>query len=538
MSPLCDYRPLCDRLFVVAITLAGALASVSGCSTRPPGADFPKTYTVAVPLEGKTPLGSAFQAAVASHESLSGFQIFNAGVDGFLTRIELINTAARTLDLQYYIFRGDETGVTIRDALRQAAHRGVHVRIIVDDAETVPGDERLFELTGVPNIEIRIYNPWAYRGHLKLLRSFEYLTHHSRLDYRMHNKLLIADQAVALQGGRNIGDQYFQVAPESQFADDDVFTVGHDIAQLQKSFDEFWNSELAIPSEALYPAGRLPRDPAPPRLSATRVANAGLHLRDKLAGGEPLKSLLSGQTKLIWAKAQVVYDSPNKKDVREGIRTGRLMYGPVIEAASSVQRELLMITPYLVPSRSELQALQQERARNARVAILTNSLESAPELSAHAGYTHYRPRLLQAGVELYEVRSHLQSTRGSGQSKRISEFGNYALHAKLLVFDRERLYIGSMNFDRRSHALNTELGLIIDSKELAEQGADRFAAMTRPESAYAVSFSGADGSRSSHLLWRCADHGDLVEYLREPAKSPWQRFKVRFLSMLPLDPEL
>jgi putative cardiolipin synthase len=483
---------------------------------------------VAIALAAPTRLSTAFQPAVALHGSTSGFHIFPVGVDGFLTRIELIDSAEQTLDLQYYIFRGDDTGATIRAALKRAAARGVRIRILVDDADTVSGDERLFELANVRNVEVRVYNPWAYRGHARLIRHLEYLTHHSRLDYRMHNKLLIADQAVALTGGRNIGDQYFQVDPDSQFADDDVFTVGAALTPLQKCFDEFWNSDLAIPSQALQKA---------PKTSAERphgMAEVGARLQEKLAAGEPLAGFLSGARPLVWAPARVLYDSPNKKDVEAGLRGGRLMYGPVAEAAANVQHEMLMTTPYLVPAKSELQLVHEQRMRNARVAILTNSLESAPELSAHAGYTHYRPQLLKEGVELFEVRSHLESTRGSGQSKRISAAGNYALHAKLLVFDREHLYIGSMNFDRRSHSLNTELGLIIDSAELAQQTVARFDAMTRPESAYSVRFS----DPGEHLIWHCREQGHDIDHNTEPARNSWQRLKVRLISFLPIDTEL
>jgi putative cardiolipin synthase len=517
------------------IATIGILACVlSACSTLPPGADYPKTRSVAVPLTSPTRLSAAFRAAVADHGSLSGFHIFPVGVDGFLTRLELVEAAERTLDLQYYIFRGDETGATVRAALKRAAARGVRIRILVDDADTVRGDEQLFELASVPNVEVRVYNPWAYRGHVGLFRNIEYLTHHSRLDYRMHNKLLIADQAVALTGGRNIGDQYFQVDPDSQFADDDVFTVGAAVVPLQKCFDEFWNSHLAIPSQALHEPANSSTKSSRPRLSPSEAAAAGFHLQEKLAAGEPLKSVLSGATALVWAPSRVIYDSPDKKDVKEGLRAGRLMYGPVAEAAASAQREMLMVTPYLVPARSEMQLVHDQRARGARVAILTNSLESAPELSAHAGYTHFRPQLLGEGAELYEVRSHLESTRGSGQSKRISAAGNFALHAKLIVFDREHLYIGSMNFDRRSHALNTELGLIIDSPELAQQTVARFSAMTRPESAYSVRLR----DPQKHLLWHFREQGRDVDQTAEPARNAWQRFEVRLISLLPIDPEL
>src|SRR6201996_2849983 len=225
------------------------LAALSACSTLP--ATAPKSPSRPRLAARDTHLGAHFQELSVGHEGHSGFHIISAGVDGFLTRIELINAAEKTLDLQYYIFRGDETGSLIRQALTQAARRGVRIRILVDDADTLPGDERIFALAELPTVEVRVYNPWHYRGHIELFRNIEFLTHHSRLDYRMHNKLLVADDAVALVGGRNIGDQYFQIDPQSQFADDDVFTGGPVIAQIASSFDEFWNSKLAIPAEAL-----------------------------------------------------------------------------------------------------------------------------------------------------------------------------------------------------------------------------------------------------------------------------------------------
>jgi putative cardiolipin synthase len=456
-------------------------------------------------------------------------------VEGFLARIEMINAAERTLDLQYYIFRGDESGTLIRDALTHAAQRGVKVRILVDDADTVPGDERLFSLANEPNIEIRIYNPWAYRGHLKLLRGLEYITHRSRLDYRMHNKLLVVDDAIALLGGRNIGDQYFQIDPQSQFADDDVFVTGTSVPELERRFDDFWNSTLAIPSLAIeHPKHHSGKHPH----SDGELRKAGFHYTEKLATGEPFAGILSGQTTLIWAPTQVVCDSPDKKDVKAGARVGSLNYKPITEALSASQREVLITTPYFVPSNSEMRLLHESRARQTRVAVLTNSLNSAPELSAQAGYMHYRPALLRDGVELYEVRSKIDSTRGSGQSKRISNYGNYALHGKILVFDRQRLYLGSMNFDRRSHNLNTEIGLMIDSPEIAAQMTARFTAMTQLDSAYTVIAHPDPDGHSMHLSWKTREQDRVVDYDKEPSRSAWRRTKVHLLSLLPLDPEL
>ena len=236
------------RHFAFVILIAAVLG---GCATLPPGADFPKIASVALAHPEETRLGGLFAGAAQAHDGTSGFRIITVGVDGFLTRVQMIDAAERTLDLQYFIFRGDETGRLLTDALLRAADRGVRVRVLIDDGDTVAGDEQIIALDAHRAIEIRVFNPFAYRGHVTLLRTREFLFNASRLDYRMHNKLLVVDNAVALVGGRNIGNQYFQVDPESQFADDDVFAAGPIARQLSTTFDEYWNSRFAIPAEAL-----------------------------------------------------------------------------------------------------------------------------------------------------------------------------------------------------------------------------------------------------------------------------------------------
>src|SRR5512143_2480296 len=237
------------RFYLWLVVLIVAL--LGGCASLPPGSDFPKTASTALAHPEQTRLGRQFSDAARQHGGNSGFRIIPAGADGFLVRMQMINAAERTLDLQYFIFRGDETGRLLTDAVLHAADRGVRVRVLVDDGETVAGDEQITALEAHPSIQIRIFNPFAYRGHSNVMRGLEYLFNASRLDYRMHNKLLVVDNAVALIGGRNIGDQYFQIDPESQFADDDVFAAGPVAQQLSASFDEYWNNALSIPTAAL-----------------------------------------------------------------------------------------------------------------------------------------------------------------------------------------------------------------------------------------------------------------------------------------------
>ena len=529
----------------VTLTLA-AVCLFAGCATLPPGSDYPKTASVALADPQVTQLGAQFAAAARAHEGNSGFRIITVGVDGFLTRVELIDAAEQTLDLQYYIFRGDETGRMLSGALLRAADRGVRVRVLVDDGDTIAGDEQIAALDSHASIEVRIFNPFRYRGHATVLRNTEFVFDRSRLDYRMHNKLLVADNAVALIGGRNIGNQYFQMDPESQLADDDVFVAGPIAAQLSTTFDEYWNSAFAIPAKAFAPktpnnaaaVDDRERARANPRKQLQTLQTDGVDYVKMVATGEPYDGLISGRLPLVWTHAQVICDSPDKKNVERGAESGRLMTNSVAHTASAVQSELLMVTPYFIPAHDELQILKDLRQRNVRVRILTNSLESATELSAQSGYLHYRVPLLEAGVELYEVRSLLGNARGSGQTAVVSHYGNYSLHAKLFVFDRQKIFVGSMNFDQRSKRLNTEVGLIIDSPELARQTATRFDAMVQPANSYVLALRPSKPGGHPQLVWQTQEDGQPVEYTREPARSSWQRLKLKLLSLLPLGREL
>ena len=215
-----------------------------------PGAGFPKQESHAFPPSAPAGMDGVFEKASGSDQR-SGFQMLSAGLDGLLARVELIDSARRSLDLQYYIFRGDESGLIVAAALLRAADRGVRIRVVLDDGETVAGDEKIVALSAHQGIEVRLFNPLRYRGHNRVARGAEFLFNKNRLDYRMHNKLLVADNAVALVGGRNIGDQYFQLDPDSQFGDDDVVAVGPIVQQLSGVFDEFWNSTEVIPARAI-----------------------------------------------------------------------------------------------------------------------------------------------------------------------------------------------------------------------------------------------------------------------------------------------
>jgi putative cardiolipin synthase len=482
-------------------------------------------------------VGKVFESAAREHPEESAFRMISVGADGFAMRMQMIGAAQRTLDVQYYVFTADTTGLLVTGALLKAADRGVHIRVLIDDGETKAGDEQILVLAAHPQIEVRIFNPFSYRGHVQLVRSLDFMVEAPRLDYRMHNKLFVMDNSTALIGGRNIGDAYFQVEANAQYADDDVFVGGPLVPKLSATFDEYWNSALAIPVQAL--SGRKPSERELERqrqLLSERLRHAqeaGVDYVERAERGDPFAGIVAGRLPVVWSRGEVICDSPDKKRVVNGTAAGRLMYGPLAEAADAVTSELIMITPYLVPTPGEMQLLHRLRQRGVRVRILTNSLNSTNELSAHAGYAHHREQLLREGVELYEVRALLgANSRGSGQTQALSRYGNYGLHAKLYVFDRRRLYAGSMNFDQRSRRLNTETGLLVDSHELAEQTATRFEEMTRPSSSYAVTLQSMDSGKT-RLVWRTQENDKIVEYTREPSRSQWRRVEADVLSLVP-----
>ena len=520
-----------------ALTLAAA-----GCASLPPGSDALRPHSTALAHPEQTRLGRQFVDAAPGHDGDSAFRLLSAGVDGFLARAQMINAAEQTLDLEYFIFRQDDTGQLLADALLRAADRGVRIRLLIDDGDTLEGDDQIAALSAHPKIDIRIFNPFAYRGHVELFRDVEFAFDASRLDYRMHNKLMVVDNAVALVGGRNIGDQYFQVDPDSQFGDDDVFAAGPIVRQLSQSFDHYWNSALAIPVAALQ--GTKPTSATLAAYRATLDAHRrelkddGRDYARRIATGEPLAGMLSGKLPLTWAHAQLVYDSPDKKRVEQGKAAGSLMHRAVGDAVRAVQSELLIVSPFFVPGRDGMQMLTGLRRRGVRIRVLTNSLDSTPEPLAQSGYMHYRRALLEDGVDLYEVRAQLGNARGSGETKADAHYGNYALHAKLFVFDRKRLYVGSMNFDERSRHLNTEIGLIIDSPELAQQAAARFEAIASPADSYQLALRADPAGGPSKLIWRTREEGRPVEYDSEPAHSALRRMKIDFLSLLRVDGEL
>ena len=523
------------RAIIAAAMVASALLG-AGCATLPPGMDGPKPASTALADPGKTALGKRFAARETANQGLSGFRLLIDGTDCFSLQFAIAEKAERTLDLQYFLLREDDTGKLLLESLLRAADRGVRVRLLLDDAEAFEADSKIRPLAAHPNIEIRIFNPFVVRRELTFLRWAEFAVGSRRLNYRMHNKLFIGDNVVAVTGGRNIGDSYFQASSKVELGDFDLAVVGPMVRALSRSFDLYWNDRLAIPITKLASGA-----PSQDELDRTRKVLA--EHRTKMADGEYVRSLpksnlldqlLTAKAPLVWARASIAYDLPDKaKTASED--PGRLMWERVAAVVEETQRELIIASPYLVPREAEKALIRRLRERGVRVRILTNSLASTDMPVVHVGYMKYRAPLLEAGCELYEVRPMLGKPHdGHGSTIKSGSSEHFGLHAKVFVIDRRRAFVGSMNFDQRSLDINTEIGIIIDSPKIAADIASRFEAIVQPANSYQLALEGASPSGAS-IQWITEVDGKPLRFDADPDVDAGKRALIRMLSVLPLD---
>ena len=512
---------------------------LGGCATMQPGSNFPKVESTALVHPEETALGRKVDSRAKAHQGLSGFTLFASGSDAFTLRLQMADSAQRTLDVQYFIFKDDDSGQLLMSALLRAASRGVRVRLLVDDTEARGQDDRIGLLAAHPNIDVRLYNPFFYRGSIGLIRYVEFGLTASRLNYRMHNKLFVVDNALAVVGGRNVGDEYFGAEGELQFFDLDVLAIGPIVTEVSRDFDRYWNSSLAVPVRALY--GTLPTGPKLEQMEAQLAGHlAEMHDSNQLKAlrtGNPLAGLLNSDAGVVWAKAQVVADSPDKSSVEDGDTIGALLRKTLLEAAKDVRSEILIVSPYFVPGTRVSDMLKSLRERNVRVRVLTNSLLSTDVPAVHAGYRRYRVPLLEEGVDLYEVKPLPGKPTPRGNALKSPSSGQFSLHAKAYVFDRKRIFIGSANLDRRSLHLNTEIGLMIDSPELARQVVTRFDAIAQPANSFVLALE-AVGNGPPKLVWKSVKDGRQIVYDSEPGDDRWREFLVELYGTLPLEDQL
>ena len=475
------------------------------------------------PASAACPLEDSLAAQTPAHAGESGFVELHDGRDSFAARVLLADAATRTLDVQYYIWRNDLSGTLLFEALRRAAERGVRVRLLLDDNNTAGMDAMLAALDNHPRIEIRLFNPFRQRR----WRWLGYLTDFSRLNRRMHNKSFTADAQATIVGGRNVGDEYFDVGKQALFVDLDVLGVGPVADAVEADFERYWNSASAIPAAQVLPAV------ATEALANFAVAanaraqepKAAAYL-DSIRRSNLVRDLLAGRQALVWAPVRLVSDDPKKGLAHE--KESDLLAARLARILGGVERELYVVSPYLVPTRKGTEIFCGRARAGVRVAVLTNALEATDVLAVHAGYAKRRHALLRAGVKLYELRRSWPARRRWWRAQGFHGSSASSLHAKTFSVDRRRLFIGSFNFDQRSVRLNTEMGFVIDSTAMAAASADTFVHSV-PENAYEVRLHG------HRLEWIERNDGAETVHRHEPGSTFWQRAYVTVLGWLPID---
>ena len=516
------------------LTMLIAVALLGGCATL--RSDYVKNPSSSLPAQFDTPTTRYVQSERDRHPGQSGFRLLVSNTDALMSRVWLIDHARHSLDLQYFILENDATGRLVAQRLLAAADRGVRVRLLLDDV-ALKNEERLLEaLDGHPNLEVRVFNPFRTRDPSMPSKLAQFILEGRRLNRRMHNKSMVVDDCVAVIGGRNIGDEYFDAHDGgNNFRDLDVIAIGAVVDEAAHVFDEYWNSEPAKPLAAY----RTTRDKKSD-LSALRpeLLGAVRAFEQSDYAQAVFEELPEGGTgarpgRWLWGDGTLLADQPEKVQADHDDPSMRI--GPKVkQALDGAQSEVLLISPYLVPSSRGARYLSGLSRRGVTVRVLTNSLASTDELAAQAGYASSRRALLDGGVQLYE----LQPSPGErGPATAAGRSSGVSLHAKAIVVDRRLLFIGSMNMDQRSKLLNTEMGVLVDCPALAEQVIRFFVQAADPHSAFHVQLerTGEPGEHEGRLTWSWDDHGTLMASHGDPEVDAGRKLEYDMLRLLPIE---
>lgn len=507
---------------IIRLTLLSLLLLVAGCVGVP--FDYPKTGSNFLPADPNTPIGRTSHNWLAEHPGQSGFIALPNGTSALGARLRLMAAAESSIDAQYFILKRDLAGSLFVTKMLRAADRGVRVRLLVDDVFSSGIDRGLTLLDSHPNIEVRLFNPLSRQS----FKYWSYLWTFDRANRRMHNKSFTVDGGMSIVGGRNIGEEYFELKKSVMFEDYEVLAIGPVVDEISAGFDQFWNSELAVPIAAF----EVKYDPADLDLARD-------YIRDKAEEGEQgiysqavnstlLREILEGRAEPVVAKAEMVTDSPEKLLNAVGERELATLAVEIGQRLRAAEREILIITPYFIPKDSGVELLESIAARGVRVIIVTNSLASTNHVAVHSAYRKYRKRLLQAGVEMHEIRSDFIGKDVDWGHKP----GGVTLHSKASVFDRETIFVGSLNFDPRSILINTEMGLFIDTPEKAELFAQRLID-DLPRITWKVELD-----EKGRLRWTYDWQDEYLVVYKEPQSSWGRRFMSGFYGILPIEDQL
>lgn len=509
------------------LMLVFVLVDATGCAPLPE--NVARTPSYHFQSTDDTALGRIVLQQGNINPDQSGFVLLGNGLDAFVARAGLAAAAERTIDVQYYLYHADQVGGLLAAQLLKAADRGVRVRVLLDDIETDGRDLNFAILDSHPHIEIRLFNPFNRGG----FRMLQYVTRYGEVTRRMHNKSFTADNQATIVGGRNIGNEYFEADPVTNFGDLDVLAIGPVVNEVSGSFDLYWNSDLAYPISNLYtkPLEKGSLNEARTFLTTLMHEQENSQYVKALRNSNLANNLRSDTITFAPGQAEAIYDRPEKILDRED-SSGLYLAPQLRRYVANIRSDIIILSAYFVPGREGVEFLKRLRQKGIEIKILTNSLASTDVAVVHAGYARYRLDLLRAGIKLYE----LKKSAGKRKNRYIRGSSGASLHAKSFVFDRDTLFIGSFNFDPRSYKQNTEIGIIFHSPELANMVATDFDD-TILENAYKLELT-TDSDGDEVLTWLERDGDRQVVHYREPDVSLWRRLFVGFASILPIEEQL
>lgn len=499
-------------LLIVALSFA----SLAGCSATIDPQRYDKVSSHHEGYIVGTPLDSYLAIPNEQRETLTGFVPLNLGHDALLARIALIEAAQETIDLQYYIYRDDETSQLLSWRLFEAAERGVRVRVLLDDMQN-RSDSELAQFSHHPNIEVRLFNPHQYRT----ARGLALLSDFDRLNRRMHNKSLSVDGAASIIGGRNIGNEYFSVSAGVEFGDLDLLLVGNTVTQIGEQFDLYWNDDYAIPIEWLTDeTTAITKQQIETWAVEVDLAEKFSHGRYDFKKLPIYHRFINGELHFYWGEAEVLYDLPSKIETQQSE-----LIDSISVLLEQAEHSLLIISPYFVPTQEGTDKMIDAVKNGKHIVVVTNSLASNDVFAVHGWYAKYRQQLVEGGVELWEMKANAHITKKwsfTGSSRT-------SLHAKAFVIDKKDLFVGSMNWDPRSAVLNTEMGVIIHQPKYSSKVWQEMPHLLR-RAAFDIQTKDGD------IIW--VDHQNGVTYTSEPDASVFRKIGAWFSGIMPIEDHL
>ena len=517
-----------------AIALSCSLVlGLSACSTLPKQTPQPVEYAFHTPTED-TSLAKIVTPLRDANPGLTGYHVLYDPLEALAARLELINKAEKTLDLQYYIWDNDKIGSMALHSIIQAADRGVKVRLLIDDNNSKKMEGIYLALDQHANIEVKLFNPYRFRHY----RAMDMVLNLKRINRRMHNKSFIADNQIALIGGRNMSNQYYNLSDNYQFSDVDVMLVGSASDEIIHSFDEYWNDDYAFPVRQLVNPRHysLRFDGLKQQLDDFNQEITIQNYLDLANRSHAFDNWFNNQIQFDWVKAEVVKDSPSK--IKAKAKKEEHLNFQLLNHLNQPEQSVDIVSAYFVPEKKGAEKLKQLSESGVQVRVLTNSFRANDVPLVHAFYQTYRQDLLEHDVQLYEFLSHPNAenlninTDELAKKAKVSMKGlsRSSLHAKLMALDEKQVFIGSFNFDPRSAYLNTEIGVLLNSPSLARAV---HTTMDQNLSKYAYKLVLDANQR---MNWKIKlENGQTRTYDKEPKMKWWQRAGMKMISWLPIE---